>query len=340
MFFQFRAYIFVQLRAYIVAMLALTAPLGGQAQGVEPEGIQDHPLVARFPNSQVIGIDRRDEDSLAFITAARSDGEAEAPRQDVSGRVTTLIYQAASHNDSVAAIFEGFQKQFETLGATPTFSCSDADCGTKFVPQLFGAAARKRLYLPIAPWNVMTPHSTFRYWNGALVQGGSRYHIRLLIATPSYADYPPKIARDVVESLIPVDQLPSVSMEDLVKALHEAGRVALDYVNFRPDSARVQYEASKTLRTVAEYLRQNPARQVFLVGHTELGKGYGPSLELSKARAQAVVDALVQRLGVAPEQLTAVGVGPVSPLVNHADELGRLRNNRLELVLGAALPKE
>ena len=330
----------VQFRKYVVATLMLALPLSGHAQGAEPDDIQDHPLVKRFPNSQIIGFDQRDKDSLEFVTAASADGKEPAPRRNISGRVTTLVYQAASHQDSVAAIFEGFQKQFQALGAEAIFSCANADCGTKFVPDLFGAASRKRLYLPLAPWNVVTPHSNFRYWNGTLSQGGSRYHFRLLVATPSYADYPPKIALDVVESQMSIEELPGMSMETLSEALREAGRVALEYVNFQTDSAKLPFEASKTLKTVAEYLRQRPSQQVFLVGHTALGKDYGKSLELSKARAQAVVDDLVQRLGVAPEQVKAVGVGPVSPLVNNADQLGRLRNNRVELVLGTALRKE
>jgi outer membrane protein OmpA-like peptidoglycan-associated protein len=53
---------------------------------------------------------------------------------------------------------------------------------------------------------------------------------------------------------------------------------------------------------------------------------------LSQARADAVVQALVTRHGIAAARLNARGVGPLAPVASNDDESGRARNRRVELV--------
>ena len=55
-------------------------------------------------------------------------------------------------------------------------------------------------------------------------------------------------------------------------------------------------------------------------------------MNLSEARAKAVVDKLIELHGVSEEQLIAVGVGPASPLFSNLSEAGRAKNRRVEIV--------
>jgi hypothetical protein len=57
------------------------------------------------------------------------------------------------------------------------------------------------------------------------------------------------------------------------------------------------------------------------------------NLSLSKARAGAVVDALVKQYGVKKERLVAEGVGSYAPLSNNTSDAGRAKNRRVEMVL-------
>jgi outer membrane protein OmpA-like peptidoglycan-associated protein len=66
-------------------------------------------------------------------------------------------------------------------------------------------------------------------------------------------------------------------------------------------------------------------------GHTDNTGSADRNRQLSSERARSVLDALVG-LGIAPSRLSANGFGPDKPLADNADEAGRAKNRRVELV--------
>jgi outer membrane protein OmpA-like peptidoglycan-associated protein len=57
------------------------------------------------------------------------------------------------------------------------------------------------------------------------------------------------------------------------------------------------------------------------------------NMGLSRARAAAVVDALIKQHAVKRERLGSEGVGPYAPLSNNTSDAGRAKNRRVEMVL-------
>ena len=55
-------------------------------------------------------------------------------------------------------------------------------------------------------------------------------------------------------------------------------------------------------------------------------------MSLSRRRAEAVRSALVSDHGIAAERLAANGVSYLAPVASNADEAGRAKNRRVELV--------
>ena len=55
-------------------------------------------------------------------------------------------------------------------------------------------------------------------------------------------------------------------------------------------------------------------------------------MQLSKDRAAAVVAALTNDYAIAANRLAAHGVGPLAPAATNANEDGRSKNRRVELV--------
>ncbi len=55
-------------------------------------------------------------------------------------------------------------------------------------------------------------------------------------------------------------------------------------------------------------------------------------MTLSQARAEAVVQALTAKHGVAAARLKGYGVGPLAPVASNGSEEGRAKNRRVELV--------
>jgi outer membrane protein OmpA-like peptidoglycan-associated protein len=65
-------------------------------------------------------------------------------------------------------------------------------------------------------------------------------------------------------------------------------------------------------------------------GHTDNAGDAEMNVELSRQRANAVRDALIQR-GISPERISADGFGATRPIADNSDEAGRSRNRRIEI---------
>jgi OmpA-OmpF porin, OOP family len=113
--------------------------------------------------------------------------------------------------------------------------------------------------------------------------------------------------------------------------------VALNTITFEFGSARLEPESIETLRNLGNALNQQlKDEKVFLIeGHTDRQGSRAYNDELSKRRADAVKDYLVNDMGVAPERLQTVGKGFTEP-VNQKNPYAA-ENRRVVIVnLGAS----
>jgi outer membrane protein OmpA-like peptidoglycan-associated protein len=107
----------------------------------------------------------------------------------------------------------------------------------------------------------------------------------------------------------------------------------LDNVQFQTGSARIDPKSYGLLNQVALLLKANPdIKGVRVEGHTDETGSRAGNIVLSKSRAQAVRQYLIQK-GVSPARLTAEGYGPDRPLVQGTDGASRAKNRRVEFVL-------
>jgi OmpA-OmpF porin, OOP family len=114
------------------------------------------------------------------------------------------------------------------------------------------------------------------------------------------------------------------------KDLQEKGRVAL-YINFDTDKATLRPDAQPIMDEINKLLTGDPALKLSIEGHTDSAGGADHNRQLSTARARAVFGALVG-LGVDPSRLASKGFGPDKPVADNANEEGRAKNRRVELV--------
>lgn len=125
----------------------------------------------------------------------------------------------------------------------------------------------------------------------------------------------------------------TASPEDIAAALKEDGRVAISGgILFETDSATLAPSAASLVSRLAEVMKKNPDLKVAVVGHTDNTGDFNYNVQLSQRRAKAMVDALIKS-GVAADRLTAVGIGPLSPVASNETAEGRAKNRRVELVL-------
>jgi OmpA-OmpF porin, OOP family len=96
----------------------------------------------------------------------------------------------------------------------------------------------------------------------------------------------------------------------------ERPAVSLPSITFEFNSADLRPESLGTLQNLGNALnRELKDQKKFLIeGHTDSVGTPQYNMELSQRRAEAVKDYLVQKLGVAPERLQAVGRGATEPV--------------------------
>jgi outer membrane protein OmpA-like peptidoglycan-associated protein len=122
--------------------------------------------------------------------------------------------------------------------------------------------------------------------------------------------------------------------EQVAEALTNDGRVAMSGEFFETDSATLSESSADVLHKLAATMYQMADTRLAVVGHTDNTGPFEHNLELSQARAQAVVAALLKEpYNIAPTRLVAVGVGPILPVASNKSDEGRALNRRVTFVL-------
>lgn len=114
--------------------------------------------------------------------------------------------------------------------------------------------------------------------------------------------------------------------------LKATGHVEVPGIYFGTGKSDLKPESDAALGEIAKLLKADPALKVYVVGHTDNVASLDLNTKLSQARAEAVVQALVGKHGIAAARLIGRGVGPLAPVASNDAEDGRAKNRRVELV--------
>jgi len=83
------------------------------------------------------------------------------------------------------------------------------------------------------------------------------------------------------------------------------------------------------VKNLADFMKQYPATNVQVEGHTDSVGPDAYNQKLSQRRADAVKKVL-EKDGVTPNRITAIGYGKSRPVADNATEAGRAINRRVE----------
>ena len=106
--------------------------------------------------------------------------------------------------------------------------------------------------------------------------------------------------------------------------------VNLPDVTFAVDSTTISPSFRAALDEVAASLQKYPNSLVDVMGHTDSTGSDRYNLDLSRRRAEAVANHLVQR-GVSRARIATVGYGEQYPRADNTTEQGRALNRRVEI---------
>lgn len=123
------------------------------------------------------------------------------------------------------------------------------------------------------------------------------------------------------------------SAKEIKLNMDRDGQLAFYGIFFDINKATIKPESSNSIKEIATYLKSETQKQVYLVGHTDNTGAHDYNVKLSKERAQAVVTELINKHSVPATQITAEGVGELSPVVNNNTEEGKAKNRRVVMVM-------
>jgi OOP family OmpA-OmpF porin len=108
--------------------------------------------------------------------------------------------------------------------------------------------------------------------------------------------------------------------------------VRLDDVNFELNSATLTADAIESLADVLTALRGEPSLRAEIAGHTDSTGSDSYNLDLSRQRAESVVNFLVAQ-GINRSRLDARGYGETRPQADNSSPAGRAMNRRVEFIV-------
>lgn len=130
------------------------------------------------------------------------------------------------------------------------------------------------------------------------------------------------------EALDPLAALPTP--EECVEKINAA--VAQKKITFAPSSTDIEEDAMTTIDSISELLRDCQTVEIEIGGHTDSQGREIMNQQLSQARADAVLNAIMARR-VLISHLTARGYGETQPIADNSTEAGREANRRIEFRL-------
>lgn len=118
----------------------------------------------------------------------------------------------------------------------------------------------------------------------------------------------------------------------LEQALTKDKKVDIYSIYFSFNSDKLRDESQPTLKDIAEVMRRHPDWKLQVNGHTDAIGGDQFNLDLSKRRAAAVKNALVQQFKIDGDRFSTAGYGKSQPKDTNDTLEGRARNRRVELM--------
>ena len=320
----------------VTTMSVCTANATNSIETSKPGG-GDHRLITRYAGSTLYAYG----DDNYGVTQMLEEVKGRPRPQAIEGKIANRVYWGPKGR-SALEVFRNYHEALRGAGFEPLYQCESIRCEADRVQHI------------ISRWPITAS------WHG---DGRSDYHIiRMFQYKPGFhylharkagpngpvdvqvalreGDADNKHTEGKVLQYIQVVESSAVNQGNVTvdaaamgSALKRDGRVALYGVLFETNQALIKPGSAPTLEQMAKTLKDEPALSVFIVGHTDNQGTVDANLALSRKRANAVVESLTGRHGIAPSRLQAHGLANLSPAAPNLDESGRSRNRRVEMVL-------
>ncbi|MEM7642165.1 MAG: phosphate ABC transporter substrate-binding/OmpA family protein [Pseudomonadota bacterium] len=285
---------------------------------------------------QVIG--RPEESGTQAVFNSFIFDDAQVPLAPDALILNDNVAMAAAVNDNPAAI--GFVPYAFQRGAKPLPLVNE--CGLTMVPTTFAArteeyALERRLYMYNREDSANEGVQAFLDYirspeaDGVIAKSG---FIDLGIARQSQ---PIESARGQMLLTTEADPYEGGIMREMLGLMVDYERLSTTF-RFRTGSSQLDERGVEDLSRLSAFLEGQPeGTQVLFVGFTDEVGAFDSNRELSRTRAQSVLDQIRTATGdsLAGLEMAAAGFGEIAPSACNSDEVGRRINRRVEVWLTA-----
>ena len=276
-----------------------------------------------------------DPGQYALPTGPITFGETSA--EPLEGRIEIRTWRLPEGGAGTLSMIRALRPQLAEAGYEILFDCATEACGG------FDYRIGTRVVQPpamevnLTDFRVLSARSSDdppRHINLLVSQTGGGGWVQAIEVLPSGAapielDAPPAEP----PSGPTAEAAPAISDDPLAETIRIRGRVVLDGVTFASGTRTLAEDAIAALAPLAAALEAEPGLRIMLVGHSDDTGSLEQNIALSRARAQAVRQVLVDRFGIGGDRIEAAGAGFLAPLVPNTSDEARARNRRVEAIL-------
>lgn len=326
---------FFSLLVIVAAFLLQGAGLARAKDCPAIGNVENFPNLPVYKGACLIGGSNGAFSKFTFAVGPIVKGANATTVESLEGTLDRRLY-LAPEGTSATDLFENYAQGLETAGYSILFKCAGSECGSK------NALLGKKIIYPtdrrlknIRGLSDMAfgPFADEHYLAARSKDGATS--VAVYVAFNSQSPLPDLNGRAIAH----LDILTTASLEgkmidaeEMAKGISAEGHVAVDNVYFEFGTAKLTPEAEPALAEMTKLLNDNPALKVYIVGHTDSVGNQETNLPLSRARAEAVVAALLKNKMITSDRAVAAGVGALSPVASNKTDAGRKSNRRVELV--------
>ncbi len=121
-------------------------------------------------------------------------------------------------------------------------------------------------------------------------------------------------------------------LPDTRNKLLTEGKFSTTGILFDVNAATIKPSSYGTLKDIASVLKENSSLKVKIVGHTDSDGDGAANLDLSKRRAEAVKNMLVNEFGIDESRMQTEGKGASQPAAPNTTSEGKAQNRRVEFI--------
>lgn len=288
-----------------------------------------------MPNGSVLAAEKDDGFTSQRLAIGAWDGN-EVPAIWAEGDRTLQVWQGPTDGRTTLQVLDPLRKQLTDEGYDVLFECRDSDCGGFDFRYAQDLMPEPDMHVDLGNYRYlaaqkMMPDGTPEYIALMISENQSRDYIHVTRLGPrAQGDLVPVVNSTMSDPMAEADPVDTPTLDS---QLTRDGMAVLQDLTFPTGSATLNGADHASLASLAGILNSKPDLHVALVGHTDTKGAMEANLRLSKARAEAVKQQLIDVYGVSPDQVAAEGVGYLAPLASNSDPDGREQNRRVEVVL-------